>query len=174
MELGRASGQARLGSCAFCVGSATLFLINTGWDRFFFPRCGKISAGPRPRLEDRRDALFHQTAKLRPEASEAARCFLTGSAVGSPSCKQMRRFLADVLASRSPVAVSLGRKQPPPTPLPPPPARRCLMQVPNSAFSAWRVEEICAAFFCFFWGSRQMTGRRIVFYWFLLKAPNCL
>lgn len=55
------------------------------------------------------------------------------SAVGSPSCKQMRRFLADVLASRSPVAVSLGRKQ---HPAPPLPARRCLMQVPNSAFSA--------------------------------------
>lgn len=144
MELGRASGQARLGSCAFCVGSTALFLINTGWDRFFSPvweDFGGTAAtfgGPERRV-------VSPNCKA-PSGSVGSRSLLPYgdlSAVGSPSCKQMRRFLADVLASRSPVAVSLGRKQPPP------PARRCLMQVPNSAFSAWRVEEICAAFFVF-------------------------
>lgn len=130
MELGRAGGQAPLGSCAFCVGSTALFLINTGWDRFFSPPVWEDFGGTAATFGGPERRVVSPNCEA-PSGSRSLLPYGDLSAVGSPSCKQMRRFLADVLASRSPVAVSLGRKQPPP---PRRPARRCLMQVPKFSF----------------------------------------
>lgn len=144
--------------------------------RSFFRRCRKILAGTRPRLKDQRDSFFHQTAKLRPEASESTRFFLTG--IFAWLARPVNRCVAFYQLPWQ-VAVLLqqvlaGNK----SPLAPPPSPHAWLVLldASSKFSfqlmtcgrdLYRILCVCVS-------ARQMTGRCIVFYWSFLKAPNCL
>lgn len=169
-ELGRASGQAQLGCCAFCVGSTALFLINTGWDRFFFSPVWEDFGGTAATFGGPERRAVSPNCKA-PSGSVGSRSLLPYgdlSAVGSPSCKQMCRFLADVLASRSPVAVSLGRKKPPSPSPPPPGAAWRKFQIQLLVHDVWR--RFVPRFF--FFGCASNDRKTHCFLLISLKSPK--